>query len=235
MKPDHVHLLAGRWGIAAILLGALLSGCAANPRSPAPEYPDRNSTVKPAVAVVGTVTSIDESRGRLLGVQLLVDHVVTGSVAPLLEFGSRLRFTRVNDLCPGGGLSVTEGPVNVIFHLGDTVLAILAPPDRTDTAAAGSGEQDLYSLLYVRWVREPMDDKGQAVYRQTGFGPSTLECEEGEVVSTRQLYDSVERTWDPETMNLGDLETDIRDFYTHRRRWRLAGKAWLRPGRLEEP
>lgn len=195
-----------------------LCACAFTPPPRVPDYPDRNGTVKPVVAVVGTITSIDESRERLLGVQLLVDHVVTGSVPPLLEFGSRLRFTRVNDLCPGSGLSVTEGPVNVLFHLGDMVLAVLAPPDRTDTATADLGEQDLYSLLYVRWVREPMDDKSQAVYRQTGFGPSTLDCEDGEVVSTRKLYDSVERTWDPEIMNLGDLETDIRDFYTNRRR-----------------
>jgi len=199
------------------LMAGLLAGCAA-PATISSSYPDPGRPT-PVVVVLGEVESLDGCQARLR-----VTEAVYGDAPQVVEFHTGPCYVRNSSGC-----FRTAYDLDLAGWIlpSDRLLAVLAPGESGDRAS-------VLRLLYARWFRGPLDDLSQEILRQTGADLSAAEqaCREDRNLPILDLYSLVERTWVPEPLPLGELASDVRDFYRNRRHWLAPDSApWHRKGR----
>ena len=106
------------------------------------------------------------------------------------------------------------------FKVGDRVVAIAFPGRRFSP-------HDY--LSYVRFFRGSPRDSSQFIYRIKGADFSKVHIpESGSPPELDEIYDQIDRSWEVDEMNLGELVKDLHHFYTERLRWRLTRSIWKR-------
>jgi hypothetical protein len=157
--------------------------------------------VQAAVAVVDSVYQSHAMGGQAVFVHTLKTlHGAPNPRVRIADFSGRASF--------------------LTFLTGDKLVVIL------EEAEPGRGRAPYYRMGYCRWIEGDPADPGTAILVQD----ARRTCEnirEAERGQARMVDPTALRVWNPDGRSLGELEFQIRDFYTNRRReyWRR----WANP------
>lgn len=212
-------LIRNRFHWTVLLTGVFsLVGCASSSYR---TYPVRSNA--PPSVLVGEVIGFRDSgytrHSEFLAVEILVSDWVLGGKSDTVLAVPRAR-AFLNYFGRLGISTQSSAESQQWFQVGDKLVAVAFPRK----------QDPLYiNLPFVRFFTESPGDSLQPVYwtRKASFD-RVLALEPRPSLTSEEIYGLVDRSWEQDEMNLGELVQDIHHFYTERLRWRLTRSIWKR-------
>ena len=172
--------------------------------------------------MVGFKDSGYTRHGEFLAIEILVSDWVLGDESDTVLVAPETRAS----LNYFGGLGIStpsSAESQNWFQVGDRLVAVIFPRQ----------QDSLYvNVPFVRFFTGSAQDSQQPVYRtRKASFERVLAIEPRSSLTVEKIYGLIDRSWERDEMNLGELVEDLHHFYTERLRWRLTRRmpSWYKP------